>query len=94
MANDAKRVDQLTVTTSLSANDKLVVLANTSGSPVVRTLSASNFVNSTPTKFISNSAPASNTANGVVGQIAYDSGYVYVCVSNNVWGRSQLTLSW
>jgi hypothetical protein len=31
--------------------------------------------------------PASDTANGEVGQIAYDSRYVYICVATNTWRR-------
>jgi hypothetical protein len=33
------------------------------------------------------SAPASATAAGVAGQIAYASGFIYVCVATNVWQR-------
>lgn len=33
------------------------------------------------------SAPASATAAGVAGSLAYDSGYLYVCVATNTWVR-------
>jgi hypothetical protein len=42
---------------------------------------------------ISSSAPATASSAGVAGQIAWDSGYVYVCVATNTWKRSSLT-SW
>ena len=42
------------------------------------------------TAFKWSSAPANSTANGVAGQIAYDSNYVYVCVANNTWKRISL----
>lgn len=42
------------------------------------------------TAFKWSSAPANSTANGVAGQIAYDSDYVYVCVANNTWKRISL----
>jgi hypothetical protein len=38
--------------------------------------------------------PASNTSNGVAGQIAYDANTLYICVANNKWGKASLTLSW
>jgi hypothetical protein len=37
--------------------------------------------------------PASATAAGVKGDIAYDAGYVYVCVDTNTWKRAALS-SW
>lgn len=41
----------------------------------------------------SGSAPASATASGRAGQIAYDSTYIYVCVATNTWRRATLA-SW
>jgi hypothetical protein len=40
---------------------------------------------------ISSSAPATHTSPGVTGQIAWDSGYVYVCVATNSWKRTALS---
>jgi len=63
MANDSKKVSELTVTTSLSANDRLVVLANpnTSGA-AVKTISANNLSNS-----VLNFLPKANsTTHGLV----------------------------
>lgn len=37
------------------------------------------------------SVPASATANGTAGQIAYDSGFIYVCVAANTWVRAALS---
>lgn len=33
------------------------------------------------------SAPASASATGTAGQIAYDSGFLYVCTATNTWKR-------
>ena len=33
------------------------------------------------------SAPASASVGGVPGQISYDSGYFYICISANAWKR-------
>lgn len=35
-------------------------------------------------------APASKTATGTVGQLAYDANYLYICVAANTWRRSAL----
>jgi len=35
--------------------------------------------------------PASNTAAGAQGEFAYDSGYMYVAVANNIWKRAALS---
>lgn len=42
------------------------------------------------TAFKWSSAPANSSANGTVGQIAYDSSYMYICVANNTWKRVSL----
>lgn len=39
----------------------------------------------------SNSVPASASSTGSVGQIAYDSDYIYICVATNTWKRASLT---
>lgn len=82
------KVSNLAIATTLSANDRVVVLTNTNSTAVLKTSTVSNL------RLLSNSAPASNTANGVAGQVAYDGTFVYVCVATNKWGRSPLTLSW
>jgi len=38
-----------------------------------------------------NTAPASATATGVLGEIRYDANYMYVCIATNTWKRSALT---
>jgi len=38
-----------------------------------------------------NTAPASSGATGTEGQIKITNGYIYVCVSNNVWKRAALS---
>ena len=38
-----------------------------------------------------NTAPASATDTGTLGEIRITSGYVYVCVGTNTWVRSALT---
>lgn len=38
-------------------------------------------------------APATATSTGTAGQLAYASGYLYVCVATNTWKRTALS-SW
>lgn len=38
-----------------------------------------------------NTAPASATATGALGEIRYDANYMYVCVATNTWKRSAIT---
>ena len=42
-------------------------------------------------RIASSSAPSSATDTGTPGDIRYDSGYVYICISNNTWKRAALT---
>lgn len=37
--------------------------------------------------------PATATSTGVAGQVAYASGFLYVCVATNTWKRTALS-SW
>lgn len=94
MADDSKKISELIVMTTLSANDRVVILSNPSSAPNVQTISVSNFSNNITVNYISNSTPVSNTSNGVQGQIAYGSNALYICVSNNNWGKISLTTSW
>jgi hypothetical protein len=43
------------------------------------------------TRLASATAPASATAGGSPGQVAYDSSYIYVCVAQNTWVRAPLS---
>jgi len=85
------KVSALPVSNTLSANDRVVILTNTSSSANLKTISATNFANGF---LVKKTTPVSNTANGTAGQIAYDNTYFYVCVANNKWGRASLELSW
>lgn len=50
-------------------------------------------INSNAIRIRTSQTPASGTAPGNAGDICWDSNYIYVCISNNNWKRSQL-LSW
>lgn len=83
------KVSNLAITTTLSANDRVVVLTNTASTPAsLKTVTVANL------RLLTNVVPVSNSSNGTPGQIAYDNTNVYICVANNTWGRASLTLSW
>jgi hypothetical protein len=82
------KVSNLAVTTTLSANDRVVVLTNTNTAAVLKTITSANL------KLLSNTVPVANTSNGTPGQVAYNNNHLYVCVANNTWGRASLTLGW
>ncbi len=82
------KVSNLAITTTLSANDRVVVLTNTNSTAILKTITSANF------KLLSNTVPVANNSNGTPGQVAYSNNYLYVCVANNTWGRTSLTLGW
>lgn len=92
MANNAIKISNLAITTTMSANDRVVVLANTSSTAILKTITLTNLTNKQA--IVSNTAPISNTATGTTGQLAYSNTFIYVCVSGNTWARAALTLSW
>ncbi len=94
MADNAKKISELAITTTLAATDRVVVLASPASSANVKTITAANFANSVAAKFVSNTFPASNTSSGSPGQIAYSANAIYICVANNTWGKAALTLAW
>ena len=44
-----------------------------------------------PSGSASSPAPTSSSSPGTPGQLAYDANFVYVCVSQNQWGRAALS---
>lgn len=79
------KVSDLAVATTLSANDKVVVLSNTSGTPVMKSTTVATLTS------ISNVVPATASSNGTPGSIAFDATNLYVCVANSVWVKAALT---
>lgn len=85
MATETKKISELSITTTLSTNDRVVVLANTNGDAVVKTVLVSNLTK------ISNTIPANATSTGIVGSMAYDNAHLYICVAANTWLRASLS---
>lgn len=76
------------VGTNLSVSNGTVSLASTIGSDITF---ANGVVRFTSNVIITSTAPANSTANGTVGQVAFDTNYVYYCVANNTWKRAALS---
>ena len=108
MTERAKKVSELTALTNVPGSSLLLVVeqpgtANAATKKVTLTNLMANvsvnavFTQNTTVKtlYFSNTtnAPANSSANGVRGEVRVDSSYVYVCVANNTWKRSELT-SW
>jgi hypothetical protein len=87
VADSSKKISELATAANVAASDRILILRDPLGTPSVRTVNANIFA---ANLVISNSAPANSTSNGIPGTISYDSSYVYVCVSNNVWKRATL----
>jgi hypothetical protein len=74
-------------TTIMSGN----LVVTTANSVVVSTISSSGLtVNRGNLVITSGNAPATATSQGVVGQVAWDSTHIYVCVSTNTWVRATM----
>lgn len=87
MANTAKKTTELSVAANIAATDRFLIIRDPSGTPSTRTVTLSTVAANLT---LSNSTPANSTANGLAGEMKYDSSYLYVCVSNNTWKRITL----
>jgi hypothetical protein len=90
MADNSKKVSELPTAANVAPTDRILVLRDPSGAPSVRTVNANIFA---ANLVISNTVPANSSSSGLVGSIARDTNYIYVCVANNTWKRAGLD-SW
>lgn len=107
MAGNAKKGSTLPQSNGIAYNDCLIVITSISASPNNYLLSLTNLFANSNVSYItvgnnalstanlivrsSGSIPANSSSSGVQGQIVWDSGHIYVCVSNNSWLRAALT---
>jgi len=87
MANTAKKTSELNVAANVATTDRFLIVRDPSGTPSTRTVTLSTVG---ANLILSNSAPANSTANGLAGEVKYDTSYLYICVSNNTWKRITL----
>ena len=93
MTDRAKKISELTVLTSASGDDLLVIVDDPSGTAVTKKITVSNlFGNSIANvaiyKSAASSLPSATTAK--IGTIFFDSTYLYIAVSANVLKRIAL----
>lgn len=82
----------------LYANDTYIALQNTGQSDIAQWAQSGRFsalygLTVAGTTVIATQTPASATAAGTAGQIAWDANYIYVCVAANTWKRVAIA-SW
>lgn len=94
MTDRAKKISELTVLTSASGDDLLVIVDDPSGTAVTKKITVSNlFGNSTANVAIYKSAAASlpSATTAKIGTIFFDSDYLYIAVTANSLKRIPLT---
>ena len=91
MVDRAKKISELTAVTTAVAGDLLPIVSNTAGAAVTTKITIGNLLSNTANvhaSFIRTvSAPATASANGVAGNVRYDTNYIYICTSTNTWKR-------
>lgn len=76
--------------TALGPQDRVFVIASMNTVPNTGTVNvATLFTNAVIS--VASAPPANSTANGVPGQLTYDSNYIYVCLANSSWKRATLS---
>lgn len=87
----AKKISELTATTSAVANDQLIIVTNTAGTAVTKKIVVGNlFGNSSANvriRSVTTPANSAALANVVAGTLLYDSSYLYVAVANGTLKR-------
>jgi len=93
VADNSVRTPDFPVKTGLASTDTLIGNWSNSSSTNTVLVTTQTLFNNTAISSIrvpTSSPPANSTATGLAGTIVWDSGYVYVCVSDNVWKRVAL----
>ena len=94
-----QKLSELTAATAAAAADQLyIVQSGVSKRIAVSSLSTSLTIHRLVATATSGSSltlisviPATATSTGTLGQIAYDTQYIYLCVATNTWKRADLT---
>lgn len=101
-----KKISEFTSTVKVSSEELLPVVGDPNGTPTNETITFKKLFGAVPANTIVNGTfeantdslritnsdtPANSTANGVGGEIKWDSNYLYVATANNVWKRVSLS---
>jgi len=84
---------QYTFTASAATTSAYFSAAGQTNYSLVNGLNIIGNIQASGSIVIATSTPATSSAAGIVGQISWDSSYLYVCVATNTWKRAALT-SW
>lgn len=94
MASRSKKVTELDLMTSATADDLLIVVDDVSGTPTTMRLSVGNLLQNSATVSAGQirlaAAPANSSSTGTKGTIVYDANYLYICVNTDSWKRIAL----
>lgn len=100
MSNTGVKTSELPVVNSVSGNDKIVVLSNTSSSPVTSVITVNTLFSNTAnlqvvakTLIINNTATPSNSTATTIqsGTVFFDNNFIYIATSNNFVKRVALS---
>ncbi len=95
MVDRAKKISELTVLTSATGDDLLVVVDDPSGNAVTKSITATNLLTNSSNvaaNFVrAGSVPAAADSTGTAGEIVYNSTHLYICVAANTWKRVELS---
>jgi len=84
MTDRAKKISELTVLTSASGDDLLVIVDDPSGTAVTKKITVSNlFGNSQANAVIYGATPANSSITIKQGTLLHDNNYLYIAVANN-----------
>jgi hypothetical protein len=97
----SKKVTELAALSAASASDLLLVVHNPASDAVSQKITVSDFFGNVAANVVlggtfalsNTAAPTTSLSTGKVGEIRYDSNYIYVCVATNTWKRSAIS-SW
>lgn len=84
----AEKISQLPSVNNIYPTDILPFVTGMTTIPVTESITFKYLCNNFN---INNYTPANSSANGVAGNIAFDSNYLYICTSNNNWSRVSIT---
>lgn len=103
MAERAKKISELDAHTNAPADNLLAIVYQPGQANVgTRKITLSNLFANVSTNVVitgarlnlpSTAGPTTSTSTGTAGEIRYDDTFIYICIANNTWRRTQ-TFTW
>jgi hypothetical protein len=90
MSDNSLKTSQLPTAGNVAPTDRVLILFNANNANTTPSTRTINFSNLCANITILNNTPANSSANGLAGNMSYDNNYLYICTSNNNWGRIQI----